>query len=94
MKLLSGLIFGAFLMTSVVSGGEPVSEPFGKTKTPHPCGGGAKVWLSNRKQHTEGDCTFNRVLKLHYNELMTFAYQGNNGAGFPLMGCPFNRRIR
>ena len=32
MKLLSGLIFGAFLMTSVVSGGEPVSEPFGMTK--------------------------------------------------------------
>ena len=25
-------IFGAFLMTSVVSGAEPVSEPFGKTK--------------------------------------------------------------
>ena len=25
-------IFGAFLMTSVVSGAEPVSEPFGTTK--------------------------------------------------------------
>ncbi len=29
---LTVLIFGAFLMTSVVSGAEPVSEPFGKTK--------------------------------------------------------------
>lgn len=28
-------IFGAFLMTSVVSGAEPVSEPFGKTKDGH-----------------------------------------------------------
>jgi hypothetical protein len=28
------------------------------------------------------------VLKLHYNELMTFAFPRNNGAGFPLMGCP------
>lgn len=29
---LTQLIFGAFLMTSVASGAEPVSEPFGKTK--------------------------------------------------------------
>ena len=29
---LTLVIFGAFLMTSVVSGAEPVSEPFGKTK--------------------------------------------------------------
>ncbi len=30
---LTVLIFGAFLMTSVVNGGEPTSEPFGKTKS-------------------------------------------------------------
>ena len=34
------------------------------------------------------------VLKLHYNELMTFASQWNNGAGFPLMACLVNRRVQ
>lgn len=33
---LSVLIFGAFLMTSVASGAEPSSEPFGKTKDGQP----------------------------------------------------------
>jgi len=36
MKLMSSMILGVFLMTSAVSGAEPLPEPFGKTKDGEP----------------------------------------------------------